>query len=516
MGRKRAVISVYDKTGIVDFARELSEKFDYEIISTGGTYELLKANDIKAVEISQLTGYPELLDGKVKSLHPAVFAGILASRIQNELDEIEKHNILPVDIVVVNLYPFEAASKDFYIEPSNLIKYIDIGGVSLLRAASKNYYYVASVHSPDMYEKVLADLKQNIGSTSYELRKELAIKSFQYTSTYDSIIAEQLYLRLEEIETNKTPEIFNLNLTKIQDLRYCENPQQKAGLYKTGDNVEFELLNGKELSYNNLVDITAALNIVSEFIDIPAACIIKHNNPCGAALGENITDAYIKAFNCDPISAFGGIIGLNEPVTKEIANHIKDIFFEVVVAPDFNEDALEILKTKKNLRLVKMSKNMLEYKYSQKFDIKDLPFGILIQTLDHSELGKDNFKAVTTRKPTEQQVEDMLFAWKIAKHTSSNAIVIAKDKKIVGIGMGQTSRIKSMEIALAQACDEANEAVIASDGFFPAIDNIHAAAQARISAIIQPGGSIKDSEVIAEAEKYNISMVLTSVRHFKH
>ncbi|EKE04372.1 MAG: hypothetical protein ACD_20C00085G0029 [uncultured bacterium] len=517
MGKKRALISVYDKRGIVDFARELVQKYDYEIISTGGTYETLKENGIEALEVSSVTEFPELLGGKVKTLHPKIFAGILTSRThQDELNEIKEKGITPVDMVVVNLYPFEEASKDYYMELQYLIQFIDIGGVSLLRAAAKNYFYVASVYSPDMYEKVLAELEENIGNTTYELRKELAINTFQYTSSYDAIIAEQFYARTAVLSPEHMPDIFNLSLKKKQELRYGENPHQKAALYKSDLNLDFEVLHGKELSYNNLVDLTAALNIVSEFIDMPAACVIKHNNPCGVALGNDITEAYIKAFNCDPISAFGGIIGLNEPVTKQIAELAKDIFLEVIVAPDFTEEALEILKSKKNLRLVKIPVGMLEYRYTQKFNVKNLPFGTLVQTMDQAELSKDTFNVVTSRKPTAEQVEDMLFAWKVVKHVGSNAIVVAKNKMTIGIGMGQTSRIVSMEIALSKACDETKDAVIASDGFFPAVDNIYAAAQERIGAIIQPGGSIKDQDVIAEADKYDIAMICTGIRHFRH
>lgn len=517
MAKKRAVISVYDKGRVVEFAKKLVNNFDYEIVSTGGTYDLLKENGIEAIEISELTGFRELIGGRVKSLHPAIHAGILASRThEDELKDLAKMNIHPFDMVVVNLYPFEEASKDFYMEASKLIEFIDIGGVTLLRSAAKNYFYVTPVYSPDLYDRVIEDLAVNNGQTSYDLRKELAIDTFQYTSTYDSIISQQLYARICEISEEKLPEVFNINLRKKLDLRYGENPHQIAALYQTASSIDYELLNGKELSYNNIVDMTSALNIVSEFIDVPTAVIIKHNNPCGVALGTDINDAYLKAFNCDPISAFGGIIGLNETVTAEMAKHIKEIFFEVVIAPDFDEDALEILKTKKNLRLVKVPMKMLDYRISQKFLIKDLPFGMLVQSADWAELTKENFEVATTHKPTEAQVEDMVFAWKVAKHVNSNAIVIAKDKRTIGIGAGQTSRIASMEIALTRACDETKDAVIASDGFFPATDNIQAAAQARIGAIIQPGGSIKDPDVIAEAEKYGISMIVTKQRHFKH
>lgn len=522
MVRKKAFISVYNKDGIVDFARELQNNFNYQIISTGGTYKELKENGLEVTEISEITGFTELLHGKVKSLHPKIHAGILASRTrEDEVKELKDNEIDLIDMVVVNLYPFEEVSKDEEMSIDELYEYIDIGGVTLLRAAAKNFFSVTSVFSIDLYEKILEDLDENDGNTTYELRRELAVKTFRYVSSYDSIISEQLAKRLlEESELDELddemPETLNLNLEKIQDLRYGENPHQKAALYGKNSNIKFEVLHGKELSYNNLVDLSTALNIVSEFIDVPASCIIKHNNPCGVALGNTITEAYLNAHSCDPISAFGGIIGLNEPVTKEIAEHSVQIFFEVIVAPDFTEEALEILKSKKNLRLVKLPVSLLEYRMSQKVTIKDLPFGTLIQDADKAELTAENFKVATTKKPTEKQIEDMIFAWKVVKHVSSNAIVVAKDLKTIGIGMGQTSRIASMEIALAQACDEANEAVIASDGFLPAVDNIHAAVQSRIGAIIQPGGSIKDADVVAEANVYDVAMIMTGLRHFKH
>ncbi len=517
MAVKRALISVYNKEGIVEFAKELVKKHKYEIISTGGTYDLLKKNNIPALEASEITGFRDLLDGKVKTLHPEIFAGILASRTdEKEVSEIEERGVTPIDLVVVNLYPFVEASKDMRIDTAGMIKFIDIGGVSLLRAAAKNYFYVTPVFSPELYKSVLKDLAENNGSTSYELRRDLAINTFQYTSGYDSFISEYFYSKTAENEDQSMPDIFNISLKKKQELRYGENPHQKAALYNSNSVIDFEVLQGKELSYNNIVDITAAVNITSEFIDVPCCCVIKHSNPCGAALGDNINLAYFKAFDCDPISAFGGIIGFNEPVTKEIAEHVSQVFLEVLVAPDFDADAVKILKTKKNLRLVKINSSPVEYKLSQKFEIKLTPFGTLVQNKDNAELSKDTFKVATKKKPTAEQVEDMVFAWKIAKHVNSNAIVVAKEKKAIGIGAGQTSRIASMEIALNKACEETKDAVIASDGFFPAVDNIQAAAQARIAAIIQPGGSIKDSEVIAETDKYDMCMILTSVRHFKH
>jgi len=518
MTSRKAFISVYNKEGIVEFAQKLREFHGYELISTGGTYDALKENGIEVTEISEITGFRELIHGKVKSLHPKIHAGILASRTaQDEVNELKENAIDFIDIVVVNLYPFEKASKNAAMEVDELYEYIDIGGVALLRAAAKNFFHVTSVYSADLYEKVLEDLDENQGNTTYELRKELAVKTFAYTSAYDALISKKLTEKLfDEEDRELLPERLSLNLEKIKDLRYGENPHQQAAIYKTPETLDYEVLQGKELSYNNMVDITSAVDIISEFVDVPAACVIKHNNPCGVALGKNITDAYYKAHKCDPISAFGGIIGLNETVTPEIAKHASQMFLEVIVAPDFTEEALEIFATKKNLRLVKLPFSFLEYKKAQSYTIKDLPIGTLVQSVDNIELSADNFKVVTSCKPTEKNVEDMVFAWKVVKHVGSNAIVIVKDLKTVGIGMGQTSRIASMEIALNQACDETKKAVIASDGFFPAVDNIHAAAQARIGAIIQPGGSIKDKDVIKESEKYKIPMITTGVRHFKH
>ena len=311
-------------------------------------------------------------------------------------------------------------------------------------------------------------------------------------------------------------ETLSFNLEKLQDLRYGENPHQKAGLYKMDNSVDFELLNGKELSFNNIADMAAAFDIVCEFVGVNACAIIKHSNPCGVALGDNVADAYAKALECDPISAFGGIVAFNQKVDLAVAKMMKEIFLEVVIAPDFEEKAVELLKQKKNLRLVKVNTDILTYKQTPHVDIKNTKFGTLVQTKEDTELGKDNFKIVTKAKPDERMIEDMLFAWKVVKHVKSNAIVVAKDKRTLGIGMGQTSRVASMEIAIKQACDEAKDAVAASDGFFPATDNIQVAGQNRIAAIIQPGGSIKDEEVIKECDKYNVAMVMTGMRHFLH
>ncbi|MEI7473336.1 MAG: bifunctional phosphoribosylaminoimidazolecarboxamide formyltransferase/IMP cyclohydrolase [bacterium] len=513
--KKRAIISVYDKTGIVEFAKSLQDKFNYEIVSTGGTYDILKQNGVNVIEITELTGFRELLRGRVKTLHPNIHAGILAMKSnESDIEEIIKNGISPVDMVVVNLYPFKDASKKDFSQIEDLVEFVDIGGVTLLRAAAKNYFSVACVNSSTLYEKVLSNLAENNGEVALELRKDLAIEAFAITSDYDSAIANELIKRTSE--KTEMPELFSFVAKKKQDLRYGENPHQSAALYATENSLNYEVLNGKELSYNNIADMAAAMNIVTEFIDVPAVAVIKHGNPCGVALGETSYGAYLKAFDCDPISAFGGIIGFNTTVNKQIAKHAASVFLEVLIAPAFDDEALEILKAKKNLRLVTYNFSALEYRNAVKNTVKALPFGTLVQSADVVDLTKDNFNIATTHKPTAEQVEDMIFAWKVAKHVTSNAIVIAKGKKTIGIGAGQTSRIASMELALNQACDGTKDAVIASDGFLPAVDNINAAAYARIGSIIQPGGSIKDREVIEQAEKDGISMVLTGVRHFKH
>lgn len=505
---KRAIISVFDKTGIVDFAQKLQKEFGYEIVSTGATAKLLNENKIKTTEVSEITGYQEMLSGKVKTLHPAIHAGILAdTQNSKEAKEIADKNIESFQMVVVNLYPFEKVAKEAHDEQT-LIENIDIGGVALLRAAAKNNKNVTVVSSQNQYDVVLENLKQNAGETTEDLRKQLALKAFEVTAKYDSIIMSEL----SEDKTNYE----TLFLNKEGDLRYGENPHQKAALYKNGETVDYEFLNGKELSYNNILDMTSALNIASEFYDVPCCAIVKHNTPCGVALGKSQNEAYLKAFDADPISAFGGIIAFTQTVDKEIAKHASSVFLEVVIAPEFSDEALEILKAKKNLRIIKLNTPLKIYKTLVQKEIKVTPFGTLVQDVDNKELDKNTFKVVSKKKPSTEMIEDMVFAWKVCKHVKSNAIVIAKDFKTLAICGGQTSRIDSMEIALNKACDGAKEAVAASDGFFPAIDNIQAAAQCRIGGIIQPGGSIKDKEVINAVDKYDMVMITTGIRHFKH
>lgn len=508
--KKRAIISVFDKTGIVDFAKALQQQYDYEIVSTGSTAKLLKDNGIETIEVSKLTGCEEMLSGKVKTLHPVIHAGILAD-VQNihEAKEIADKNIQAFQMVVVNLYPFEQVASQEHDEQT-LIDNIDIGGVALLRAAAKNHKNVTVVSSINQYSTVLQNLKENKGETTPVFRRGLALDAFEITSKYDSVIMSEL---AEEKDAHKT-----MFLKKEGDLRYGENPHQKAALYKNveSESVDYEFLNGKELSYNNILDMTAAINIVSEFYDVASVAVVKHNTPCGVALGKSINEAYLKAIDSDPISAFGGIIAFSQPVNTEIAKHASSMFLEVLVAPDYEPEALELLKKKKNLRIIKLNTPLKDFKKFCEKDIKVTPFGTLVQEFDTKELDKDSFEVVTKKKPTTEMIEDMVFAWKVCKHVKSNAIVIAKDFKTLAICGGQTSRIDSMEIALNRACDGAKDAVAASDGFFPAIDNIQAAAQCRIAGIIQPGGSIKDKDVIDAANKYDMVMITTGIRHFRH
>ncbi len=510
--KKRALISVWNKDKLVEFAEELVQKYNFEIISTGSTYDLLKENNIEAIEISEITGRRELINGKVKTLYPDIFGGILANmNNEDEKNDIEKENIKLFDMVVVNFYPFEEAINKG-VNEDELINNIDIGGPSLLRAAAKNNKRVLAVSSPSQYKDVLNDLEEHSGETSLGLRREFALKVFEKTIDYDSKILSELSNRYEEEQNN----YFALNLKKTNELRYGENPHQSANIYHTNDTLDYEILNGKELSYNNILDAAACTNILSEFYDVSACVIIKHNTPCGAALGKDIIQAWEKALDCDPLSAFGGIVGFTQTVNEDLAKKLTSMFLEVIIAPDYTPKAIEQLKSKKNLRVIKLNTSLEEYKNHLSKEIRITPFGTLIQDCDKGELNKESFKVVTKTKPSQEAVEDMIFAWKIAKHAKSNAIVVAKDFKAIGIGQGQTSRVDAFEIALNKACDGSKDAVAASDGFIPAIDNIHAAAQGRIAAIIQPGGSIKDEEVIKTADKYNIAMITTGIRHFKH
>jgi phosphoribosylaminoimidazolecarboxamide formyltransferase/IMP cyclohydrolase len=515
MTTKRAIVSVYDKTNLQEFARTIIEEYNYEIISTGNTNKYLQEAGIKTTTVRSLTDFPEILDGRVKTLHPKIHGAILADKSNKKHTETLKElDIKPIDMVVCNLYPFEKVASEENVSIQELVENIDIGGPTMIRSAAKNFNSVTVVCSPANYEEILEELYNNEGKTTQKTREKLAAKAFKHTCSYDNCIYSTLSKKFGAMDSD---EAVHIHLNKIHDLRYGENPHQKAALYgnASSDNKElpFKVLQGKELSYNNLIDLTSALKIINEFNDSPAVCIIKHTNPCGVAVGKTILEAYKKALNADPISAFGGIVGLNRPVDYETAQLMSNIFLEVIVAPKFTEEAKSALAAKKNLRLIETPADM---SLIDKMVIRQVAGGVLIQESDTKMIAKEDLQIISEKKPSAAEIDDLLFAWKIVKHTSSNAIIIAKNGQTLGIGCGQTSRIGSMEIALRQACDEAKDAVVASDGFFPAIDNIQAAAQSRISAIIQPGGSIKDKEVVATVDKLGLAMVLTGVRHFKH
>jgi phosphoribosylaminoimidazolecarboxamide formyltransferase/IMP cyclohydrolase len=519
-GKKLAFISVFNKQGLEPLARALTEQYGYVLLSTGGTKKYLAERNIPVIESAQITGFDELLGGRVKSLHPEIFAGILA--------EEKDHAEVPfaVDTVIVNLYPFEAerdrlaSNPEEQVGPEHLLHFIDIGGSALLRAAAKNYPRVNVISNPAQYENFLDQLAKNQGKTGLSYRKMLAIQAFSETAYYDALIQRHLQQELEDqAQLPKLPQTLNLPLTKVMDLRYGENPHQQAALYGVASReTDFECLHGKELSYNNILDMQAAWDIAVEFADNPSCVIVKHNNPCGASIStKSQADAFQRALDTDPLSAFGGVVAFNQPLTAETAKRMKDIFLEVIVAPDFEAEAFALLSTKKNLRLVRQrampvfKEGTVEFK-----QVTDKLF--LLQSADpqKQQAAEQALKVVTDKKPNNAQLEDMVFAWKVVKHVKSNAIVLAKKGKTVGIGGGQTSRIAALEHALKLACDEAKDAVMASDGFLPHEDNIYAAAQARVGAIIQPGGSVKDSEVIKLANQYGIAMITTGMREFRH
>lgn len=509
---KRALISVSDKTGIVEFVRELN-RLGVEIISTGGTAKILKEAGVNVIDVSQYTGFPEIMDGRVKTLHPLIHAGILARRDNPyDVETMEKLGIKPIDMVVVNLYPFEATVKKESVTLEDAIENIDIGGPTLLRASAKNYKHVTVVVDPDDYSSVVEDIKK--GEVLLEKRLELAKKVFSHTARYDALISDYLskITKDEEFKTEWT-----LPLKMISTLRYGENPHQKAALYtinKKSSLTDAELLQGKEMSFNNYLDTHSSVLLISEF-DEPACVIVKHNNPCGVAIGEDIHSAYKKAFECDPISAFGGIIGFNREVDKKTAEEVVRTFYEVIVAPDFDTDALEIFGRKKDLRLLRFP--ALFYKINPSgFDLKRILGGFIVQQWDTVEDEFSQTKVVTKRKPSEEEWRALKFAWRVCKHVKSNAIVYAKEDRTVGLGIGQTSRVFSVKIGAMHAVTQLKGTVVASDGFFPFRDNIDVLAQNGVTAIIQPGGSVRDSEVIDAANQYNMAMVFTGIRHFRH
>ncbi|MCM8801327.1 MAG: bifunctional phosphoribosylaminoimidazolecarboxamide formyltransferase/IMP cyclohydrolase [Candidatus Omnitrophica bacterium] len=516
---KRALISVSDKTGLLDLVKELI-KYNVEILSTGGTARLLRDNGIPVKEVSEYTGFPEMLDGRVKTLHPKIHAGLLALRDNQEhMDTLLKHNINLIDLVVVNLYPFEKTVQKPAVKLEEAIENIDIGGPAMLRSAAKNYSSVAVVCNPKYYPEIIQELRKNNGGISEDLRFKLALEAFRLTSYYDRMIYDYLNRQGKNTsaESLAFPEDLVLRFKKIQNLRYGENPHQKAAFYKEEDResglVLMRQVWGKELSFNNILDLNAAVNIIKEFTD-PAVVFIKHNNPCGVAENKDLKKAYQQAFNCDRLSAFGGIVGINRKVDLNLAHLIyRSGFLECVIGLGFTKEALDLLKKKKNLRILELP-NLLAS--SGGLDFKKIEGGLLLQDEDRLTLDEDNLKVVTKLKPTKKQLQSLIFAWKVVKHVKSNAIVLAKGTKTIGIGAGQMSRVDAVFIALKKAGDSAKNSVLASDAFFPKEDAIQLSARFKIKAIIQPGGSVADERIISLADKYKIAMVFTGIRHFRH
>lgn len=500
---RRVLISVWEKRGVADFAREL-QKLNIEIISTGKTALLLRRHKITVKEVSSITAFPEILSGRVKTLHPKVFGGILANkRHPLHLEEIATLGIQPIDMVVVNLYPFTQKMKD-NLAWSQMIEYIDIGGPSMLRAAAKNFKNVASVSSPSQYKMIVSELKKNQGAISEQILQKLAENAFYLTKEYDNAIYNYF----------KGRDTISWNMSEKASLRYGENPHQKASLYKKirSKDLKLKQYQGKELSYNNYLDINTAAAQIKEFKE-PAATIIKHVSICGTAVAKKLSSAYKKAYKTDTLSSFGGIVGLNRKVDKDTAVQIiKSGFKECIIALSYSKESLKIFSAKKNMRVLEADLNQdSDYR-----DIKGTYFGYLVQKRDKITLGKDKMEVVTKKKPTKKQLKDLIFAWKVVKYVKSNAIVIAKNSAVLGIGGGQPSRVGAVEIALNKAKKSTKLAVLASDAFFPQPDSIKVAHRRGIKAIIQPGGSIKDKEVIEACDRYKIAMVFTGIRHFRH
>jgi len=528
---RRALISVSDKTGIVDFARVLKD-FDVEIISTGGTAKALRDAGIEVRDVSDVTGFPEMMDGRIKTLHPKIHGALLGIRDNaDHVRAMRDHGIEPIDMVVVNLYPFAETIKREDVTLAEAIEQIDIGGPAMIRSAAKNFNFVAVVVSPTDYSRLIDEMQRHEGALSLDGREELAASAFLHTSAYDSAIFEffnarqsQMYVRERYAaakgrkldtgtEPGVLPEVISQWFTKITDLRYGENPHQAAALYtlEEGGVTSADLLSGKEMSFNNYVDADAAWQLVSDFDELTCA-IIKHTNPAGVATSETVEEAYRRALATDPTSAFGSIIAFNRNVDEAAARAVIEIFSEVIIAPDYEPAALEVLKTKKNLRVL----NVREHENRLGLEYKQISGGMLIQTPDTHKLKREDLKVVTSREPTEDEIRDLLFAWTVCKHTKSNAIVYARDEQTVGVGAGQMSRVDSVKLGAMRAQLPVKGSVLASDAFFPFRDGIDEAAKHGITSVIQPGGSMRDTEVIAACDENHIAMVFTGVRHFKH
>ncbi len=503
---KLAVLSVSDKSNIVEFAQSLID-LKYKIIATGNTAKLLSSKGINVTEVSNFTGFPEIFDGRVKTLHPKILGGILFRR-DNETDkkEAEQNDISAIDIVCVNLYPFVKTAENPNSDLDTIIENIDIGGPTLIRAAAKNYKYVTVLTDPSQYSGLIDELKK--GNINIETRKNLAVEAFNHTAYYDTYISKFL----EEKFSHPTNH-FSINLIKGKELRYGENPHQQAALYGNF-NSYFDVFHGKELSYNNINDLVAAVELVEDLGNNTCA-IIKHMNPAGAAKGKDSVDAYQKALKCDPVSAFGGIVTFSSIVDEKVAELLNDIFLEIICAPNYTEGAVDILTKKKNRRLLKQLKSVRE----SKVNFRNIPGGAIVQDADHITLDESSLKTATTKEPTKSELEDLFFAWIVAKHTKSNAIVFVKDKATLGVGGGQMSRLDSAKIAAMKAKEyglDLKGSVAASDAFFPFPDTLLEIIKCGVTSVIQPGGSVRDNEVIEAANQNNISMVFTGIRHFKH
>jgi phosphoribosylaminoimidazolecarboxamide formyltransferase / IMP cyclohydrolase len=516
---KRALISVSDKKGIVEFAKELSGR-GIEILSTGGTAKTLKDAGIKVKDVSEHTGFPEMMDGRLKTLHPKIHGGLLWRRDNaKDKEEIEKHGIESIDMVVVNLYPFEQTASKPGVSLETAIENIDIGGPTMIRAASKNFRDVAVIVDPADYSKVLDEMKSGSGAISYETKFYLAKKVFSHTAQYDTLISN--YLNSQGAQSELFPQNFNKSYRKISDVRYGENPHQKAAVYREPlysglSLVDAKILQGKEMSFNNYLDSSAVIDLAKEFNERPTAVIVKHNNPCGVASADTLSEAYRKAFETDPVSAFGGVISLNRKVDEATAKEILSLFIEIIIAPGFDDAALKLISSKPNIRLLELdiSKDVIG------FEMRKIQGGLLLQERDSGMINElKSCKVVTKRKPTDDEYAAMAFAWRVCKHMKSNAIIYASKDQTLGIGCGQTSRVDSARLAVMKAGNyniQLKGSAVASDAFFPARDGIDVAAQAGATAIIQPGGSIKDSDTIDAADEHNVAMIFTGMRHFRH
>ncbi|MBM0743305.1 bifunctional phosphoribosylaminoimidazolecarboxamide formyltransferase/IMP cyclohydrolase [Phormidium sp. CLA17] len=520
-----ALMSVSDKTGLVEFARSLVEEFKFDLISSGGTAKVLQEAGLPVTKVSDYTGSPEILGGRVKTLHPRIHGGILARRdMPADMADLAAQDIRPIDLVVVNLYPFTAtiARPDVFL--AEAIEQIDIGGPAMLRASAKNYAHLTVLCQPSQYTPYLQELRQSSGEVALEFRQQAALRVFQYTGEYDQAISAYL-LEQSAVDLGEQPEArdlspnFTLTGQQLQPLRYGENPHQPAAWYQTGAIASgwaaATKLQGKELSYNNLVDLEAARRLIAEFVEPqtpPAAAILKHTNPCGAALGHTIAEAYEKAFNADPISAFGGIVVLSRPIDGPTALLLTKTFLECVVAPGCDPEAQEILAAKSKVRVLVLP----DLAKGEDYTVKAIAGGFLAQTSDDQAVDPQAWTVATEKQPTPAQLEELLFAWKVCKHVKSNAIVVTRDRATLGVGAGQMNRIGSVKLALEQAGEKAQAAILASDGFFPFDDSVRMAAAAGIQAIVQPGGSLRDQDSIIAANELGIVMMLTGTRHFLH